>query len=252
MKKKKKISRKKVINIAAVAMLITAAVLVILLALLQVEPLKSWYADMQEWLIDFENRVTSIENKNVVFLVILTLFCIKGFIPFLPISTLCFMTGMVFPGFSAFLINMLGVALQMSIAYFKGRLFGGGNVHKFLNKYEGTRQVLEKKASAHTLLLLAFRLVPFVPMNTVSRLFGSMEIKYWEYIFISIGGFSPKIVSYTIIGRNVYDPLSPSFIVPIIVLLLISAVSALILNFALDAAAKNSKSKEKEKTGHKA
>lgn len=252
MKKKKKISRKKVINIAAVAMLITAAVLVILLALLQMEPLKSWYADMQEWLIDFENRVTSIENKNVVFLVILTLFCIKGFIPFLPISTLCFMTGMVFPGFSAFLINMLGVALQMSIAYFKGRLFGGGNVHKFLNKYEGIRQVLEKKASAHTLLLLAFRLVPFVPMNTVSRLFGSMEIKYWEYIFISIGGFSPKIVSYTIIGRNVYDPLSPSFIVPIIVLLLISAVSALILNFALDAAAKNSKSKEKEKTGHKA
>lgn len=250
MTKKKKISRKKVINIAAVVMLIVAAVLMVLLALLQVDPLKSWYADMQEWLIDFENTVTSIENKHVVFMVILTLFCIKGFVPFLPISTLCFMTGMVFPGFSAFLINMLGVALQMSIAYFKGRLFGGGNVHKFLNKYEGTRQVLEKNATAHTLLLLTFRLVPFVPMNTVSRLFGSMNIKYWEYIFISIGGFSPKIVSYTIIGRNVYDPLSPSFIVPIIVLLLISAVSALILNFVLDAAAKSSKSKEK--TGDKA
>lgn len=87
-------------------------------------------------------------------------------------------------------------------------------------------------------------------MNTVSRLFGSLNITYWEYIFISVGGFSPKIVSYTIIGRNVYDPLSPSFIVPIIVLLLISAVSALILNFVLDAAAKSSKSKEK--TGDKA
>ncbi len=250
MKKKKKFSRKKVINIAAVAMLIAAAVLVVLLALLRVDPLKSWYADMQEWLIDFENRVTSIENKHVVFLVILTLFCIKGFVPFLPISTLCFMTGMVFPGFSAFLINMLGAALQMSIAYFKGRLFGGGNVHKFLNKYDGTRQLLEKKASAHTLLLLAFRLVPFAPMNTVSLLFGSLDVTYWEYIFISIGGFSPKIVSYTIIGRNVYDPLSPSFIVPIIVLLLISALSALILNFALDRVSKNSKAKEK--TGEKA
>lgn len=156
--------------------------------------------------------------------------------------------GYGFPGVKGFVINMAGICIQMIIAFFRGRFFGGGNVHKLLNKYEGTRQILEKKTSTHALLLFAFRIVPFTPMNTVSRLYGSMEIGFWEYLLISMGGFAPRVVSYTMMGRNVFDPLSPSFIVPIIVLLVISGVSALILNLILDRAAKNTK----EKTGEKA
>lgn len=239
---KKKLGRKKAVNIAAIAMLAAAVVLGFLLLLMQVEEIRSWYEGIQMALIRFENRVASIENRTLVMLVILLIFTLKGFVPFLPISTVCFITGMVFPGFSAFTINMLGIAVQMTVSYVRGRVRGGGNVQKFLNKYKGTRQILENKKSSHLLLLLGFRVVPFVPMNTVSRLFGSTGMKYFEYIFVSLGGFSPKVVSYTIIGRNVFDPLSPSFIVPIIVLLVISGISALVLNFILESVQKNAKS----------
>lgn len=234
---KKKVSRKKVVNIAAISMLAAALVLGLLLFLLQVEEVRQWYEGMQMALVRLENRIASIENRGTVMAVILLIFALKSVVPFPPISTVCFITGMVFPGFTAFAINMLGIAVQMSISYARGRFFGGGNVHKFLNKYQGTRQVLESKKSYHPLLLLGFRVVPFVPMNTVSRVFGSTGMKFFEYLFVSLGGFAPKVVSYTIIGRNVYDPLSPSFIVPIIALLVISGLSALILNFILSHAA---------------
>lgn len=95
--KKKKISRRKAVNIAAVSMLVAALVLGLLLRIMEIESVRIWYEGIQQLLIDFENAILAIENKHIVLLVILAIFVTKALIPFVPISTVCFITGMVFP-----------------------------------------------------------------------------------------------------------------------------------------------------------
>jgi hypothetical protein len=45
-------------------------------------------------------------------------------------------------------------------------------------------------------------------------------------------GFSYKLFSYTVIGRNVYDPASASFIVPFVILFIITGFILLFLSAA--------------------
>jgi hypothetical protein len=49
-------------------------------------------------------------------------------------------------------------------------------------------------------------------------------------ILFSLIGFLPRLLSFTFVGRNVYDPLSSEFLVPIMILLFLSGVSLLSVN----------------------
>ena len=68
----------------------------------------------------------------------------------------------------------------------------------------------------------------------VSRIYGSINCEYDKFMIISLLGFLPKILSYAIIGQNVFNPFSLAFILPIIILLVISGVSCIAFNYVLE------------------
>ena len=47
---------------------------------------------------------------------------------------------------------------------------------------------------------------------------------------LSAAGFAPKLLSYTFMGTNVFDPLSSAFLVPLVIALTISGASLLCVN----------------------
>ena len=79
-------------------------------------------------------------------------------------------------------------------------------------------QLVERNQVGSAVVLFFLRLFPCIPINSVSQLYGTSDIGYWKYLIVSLLGFSYKLFSYTIIGRNVYDPMSASFLVPFILL----------------------------------
>ena len=81
-------------------------------------------------------------------------------------------------------------------------------------------------------------------MNTISQVYGAMQFDLPRYLVISMLGFWPKILSYSFIGRHVYDPFSMAFILPIVLLLAVSGISLLAVNRVL--AFYNDKIKNKE------
>ena len=54
------------------------------------------------------------------------------------------------------------------------------------------------------------------------------------YMLLSVAGFLPKLVSYSVIGRNVYDPFSMAFILPFVILFTISGLSLFGVNKMID------------------
>ena len=84
-------------------------------------------------------------------------------------------------------------------------------------------------------------MIPCFPVNTISRIYGALKFDFKDYIIISIIGFMYKLVSYTIIGRNVYNPLSASFLLPIIILTAISGCLLVSLYYILEGIEKTNK-----------
>lgn len=233
MKNNREEARFKALNIAAAVCFFVAILLVIVLQLMRIDSISQWYGKYTETLMRFEQNIENMDNRWLAVLVIELNFVIKAIIPWLPISFLCVISGVMFKWYIAILINLIGLIMLFTVKYFWGKNLGGGNIHKFITRYEKVYDIIKNDSVGRPLVLFGARLFPCLPINTISQIYGAINYEYWKYILISIAGFSYKLFSYTVIGRNVYDPLSAKFIVPFIPLFLISSVALLVLNGAI-------------------
>lgn len=230
--------------------ILTALAVLILLAslLMNNQKILEWYETFHQELTNFEHAVAAIPYRWVIPFVIILLFLTKLFLPLLPLSAICFISGMVFSVPWAVCLNLFGYGMLLSIKYRYGKSRGGGNVHKILRRHKTVRSVLEWGGKGNPFLLFIFRIVPGLPTNSVSQVYGAMEYPYGKFLSISLAGFFPRLVSYTVIGRNVYRPLSVAFIMPIVILLLLSGVSVFVFSRLLQIIEKSMQKLQKGET----
>lgn len=232
-------------KLSGTLLLILAGIFCAVLAVMQIEELNRWYVTWEQQLVALEERVAAMGNRGLIITVVMLLFTLKSVFPPITIPAICLISGMVLPWYWALLVNIVGVAWLMTIRYFWGKWFGGGRTFKLVRQNDIIRSLLESKGTGNPYLLFAFRLIPAFPVNSISRLYGAMQFRFRNYLLISLGGFMFKILSYTIIGRNVYNPLSASFLLPIILLCFVSGTVLIVLYYVLEGIGRNSKDEKK-------
>ena len=204
--------------------LLTALVLMILLRVFSTESFDLWYGRYTKTLNDFELWIQTYGATWVAVVVIMINYTIKAFVPWFPLSCICVASAVIFKWYIAVIINIAGMSIYFVAKFLWGRKHGGGNAEKILAKYDRVHNFIDSSKAGSKLVLFFARLLPGVPLGSVSTLYGSTDIKLHEYLIISIAGFLYKIVSYVIIGRNVFDPASLGFIIPFIPLLIFSGL----------------------------
>lgn len=239
--------REKIMNGISILLFTAAGVLVFLFVIFQIPAVQEMISAVEEALHEFERIILSIENKWIALIVIAALFILRAWVPFFPISAFCLITGAMFPMPYSFLINLGGIFLMNSFAYNRGVRQGGGAFQKFMEKYDGAWELVEHYGRGNPLLLFITRLMPVVPLNSTSIVYGSLRFPFGEYTFISLGGFAPRLIGYTFIGRNVFSPFSFSFIGPIVVLLILSGAVVLGINKLLARLQREKKQSDREK-----
>ncbi len=222
--------RKKSLFFAGLILVLTALLIEALIISLRFDWLWSWYADLRKILIDLENRITGLDRSFEFILAIMLLFIIKAFFPIYTTSTVCLITGIVFPIYAAIPINMLGIALQFTIKYFWGQHFGAGYAWKLLRKNDALRSAIQSGGKGNPAVLFAIRVIPAIPLNIVSSVYGSFSFGYAKFIIISLLGFLPKLISFTVAGTNMFDPLSIGFLLPVMIICLLSGITFLSAN----------------------
>lgn len=228
MKTKKK--PKKLLLFSGLILLALSLAVAVLLFSLQFEELWRWYAQAKQRLSDLEQSIAHIDKVWQFIGAILLLFAIKSFFPIYPTSTVCFLTGVVLPMHLAIPVNVLGFVVLLTVRYYWGRRFGAGNAWKLISRTDILRKLIQQDGKGNPALLIALRLIPCMPINSISGIYGSFDFGYGKFILLSVIGFMPKLISFTFVGRNVYDPLSSGFLLPIMVLLFVSGISALSVN----------------------
>ena len=242
---KEKIVRR-LLFFASMVCFTAAALLIIWSFISKIHYLEEKYQEYIIWLTELEYNVASIDNLWLLILVIFLLYFVKTAFPLYPISIICVATAMVFKIPAAFLINILGMILLFSVKYVMGTNTGGGNAQKLIRKSQIARSLIESEGQGNPWVLFIFRLLPSFPVNSVSQLYGAMEFPFIKYLLISTAGYLPKMAFYIIIGRNVSNPFSLKFSIPLILLALLSGITLLMMRAAWDAIDKIKEHKQGE------
>lgn len=211
---------------------VLAAALAVVLFLLSFETVQRQLAGINEWFLRVELFIARFD-KITAFIVVLMLFALKAFVPVIPYSVLFIGSGLVFSVPVAATINAVGFAALVSLQFLFGRKFGGGNAYKLVLRSTRVTRFLDFKGDGNKWILLLSRFIPFVPVGAVSRAYGATEILFGHYLLISVLGFLPRLISWSVLGCNITDPFTAGFIVPIIFLLIISGFSLVLLNLIL-------------------
>lgn len=207
-------------------------VFIVLLFLSKNDDIRLWYSKYLEYLAASEYKVEHMDDKYSIFLIVLFLYAFKAVFPIYlyPVSALCAISSAVFPPYFSIPINLLGLTVLYSIKYFWGTKVGSSGVQSILQKNETVRYLVERDGKGNPWMLALFRLVPGIPINAVSKLYGALGFRYEYFLVLSLVGYAPLVASYTFIGRNVFNPLSTAFILPFILLFLLMGISMLAIS----------------------
>ena len=191
--------------------------------------IRAHLSEINAWFTRIELFIARYDKLNAV-AIILFFFLVKTFVGFIPFSVLFIGTGLVFSPPIAVLINVLGYSMLILIKFLWGRRFGGGGVHKLLLKSDSLSSFMDFHGKGNKWMLVILRFVPAAPVGTVSRAYGATDMKIVPFLVLSNIGFLPRLITWSIIGCNVFDPFTPSFLTPLAVLLAISGISLLLLD----------------------
>ena len=70
--------------------------------------------------IDLESIIASIDNRRLVWVVVLGVYLVKALVFVIPASVIYVAVGAALPTAQAVLINVLGITLEVTVTYFLG------------------------------------------------------------------------------------------------------------------------------------
>ncbi|ALU36773.1 TVP38/TMEM64 family protein [Clostridium autoethanogenum] len=158
--------------------------------------------------------------SDIIFILIYT---IRPVVIILPASLMSIIAGSIFNSYMALLLSMIGCFGSATLAFFLSRFLGRSFVNKIL---KGKALTLNDNIEKYGFrIMTAMRLSFVFPYDPLSYAAGLTKIKYRDFIFGTLVGILPEMVTYSLIGGNLTKPFSFKFILPIIVLFIIACIS---------------------------
>ena len=114
--------------------------------------------------------------------------------------------GLIFDLPAALAVNTLGSVVCISLPYLTGRGSDGVLVDALLARQPRMRAFYEANRRHLFLVSLVLR-VANLSNDILGLVFGSLKMKYWEYLLSSLVGILPAMVLYTVLGNDL-DPFS--------------------------------------------
>ena len=224
--------KRKALKIAAIVCFSVAVALVAITYAFTLPAVQKSLLDINDWFTRIELYVASFNRWTALFIII-ALFLSRSFLPLIPFSVIFISCGMVFPTPVAIVINVLGLMLMCSIKFYWGEKRGGGKAHKLAGKSRRVTEFMDLKGHGNKWMLTLMCFMPFFPVGTVSRVYGATEMKLRTFLKYSLLGFFPRVLMWSYIGVNIFNPFTPEFMAPFIVLFIISGISLLLLDALL-------------------
>lgn len=169
--------------------------------------------------------ITDVVEKNMEYalLIFLLIYAVKGIIFVIPTAVITISAGIVFNPIEAIIVNLIGIVLELTTTFYFAQLLGKSFVYRFIKGKNFDEYLNAKKMSSKRIFIL--RLVPVFPVDVISAVLGVSGLSIFDYIIPSFIGLFPRVFCFSLIGDGIHNPLSPGFIIPVVLTLVLTLVS---------------------------
>ncbi|MGM9614768.1 MAG: TVP38/TMEM64 family protein [Oscillospiraceae bacterium] len=165
------------------------------------------------------------ENPLLTAGVLLLFYALKSMVVVFPIIVLEIAVGHLFPAGIAWLVNLAGVVISLTIPYWIGRLAGISAIKKMTERYPKFEEIITRQQSNSFFLSFFLRLVGGLPGDVVTMYLGATKIPYYQNLIGGVLGVLPRMTLATVLGSSIQDPGSPIFWISGGLTLVLSAAS---------------------------
>lgn len=178
--------------------------------------------------LDIRVLIAGASSIFIAELIILGVYAVKAVLMVIPASLIYISVGMAFDTKRAVIVNLFGIAIEVTVTFFMGKFLGKDAVEKKIrNTKAGDKffSMLDKNTNAAIFLM---RLIPAFPIDFSSLFMGAFDFKFLPYLLLSVIGIAPRVIAFTILGDGIYDLIPMKYIVlaaicaiPIVIIILL-------------------------------
>ena len=179
--------------------------------------------------LDLRALVSSIGVIWYAYFAVIGVYVLKSIVFVVPAMMIYVSVGISFDTGAALILNLIGLAVEVTITYFLGRFLGGEYVSKLLEKNKGGRKLLNMKTKTKNSFLFVARVVPAFPIDFTSLFLGSSNYGFVSYFLISILGIYPRVLLFTLIGDSIYKYIPKELIIKLIIIGIPVGVAAFLI-----------------------
>lgn len=158
---------------------------------------------------------------------LLLLYAAKSLSIAFPIMVLQVAAGHLFDPAAALALNILGLAIDLSIPYGIGRFSGSGLTARLLARYPKMDSLMKSQEGHYLFLSFFLRVIYLLPGDVVSMYFGSIKAPYPTTLLGGLLGGLPSLLAATLLGASVSLVGSPAFWIALGITAGVSALSLL-------------------------
>ena len=153
----------------------------------------------------------------------LLLYALKSVTVVFPISALQIAVGHLFEPLPAFLLNLLGLGITLTIPYCLGKSMVATFIERKIQKYPWVQMIAEKQKQSPLFLSFFLRAIACLPGDLVSMYLGACRIPYSAFLMGGLLGSGLHLIAFTVLGDSISNPDSPQFWISLAVTVILSA-----------------------------
>ncbi len=168
------------------------------------------------------------ENYFAASIYLLVIFAFKSLSIVFPILVLYVSSGMIFPLYLAIIVNIIGIAIALSIPYSIGYFSRNKSPEDLYEKYPKLQQINSISTNNETLFVFLIRIIGIMPMDVVSIYMGSTGVPFKKHLIISILAMLPNLLATTFMGATIFGSTTTRFLLSCAFKITISATSIIL------------------------
>lgn len=163
--------------------------------------------------LDIRTLIAGASSIFIAELIILGVYAVKAVMMVVPASLIYISVGMAFDPKRAVIVNLLGIALEVTVTYFLGKFLGKDAVEKKIRSTKAGDKFFTMLDKNRNVAIFLMRFIPAFPIDFSSLFMGAFDFKFFTYLIFSVLGIAPRVIAFTVLGEGIYELIPMKYIV---------------------------------------
>ena len=152
--------------------------------------------------IDLDTIPQLVSDKPLLaFGIIMAVYIAKGFSGVILYNAVVFVVSLIYPMWTALLVNALGTAITLSISYAIGIRTGTDGIDALLDRHPKMKKFFSATRKFGFVACFAIHMAG-LNMEILGVIFGILRIGFWKYLVSSWLAIIPGMICFTIAGNE--------------------------------------------------